>query len=443
MTTDTNGTKLEFNTPYLNHYLRMVEETESPRIMHLWVALGIISASLGRRNYLPFGYGQIFPNQYILLVGTPGTRKSTALSIGKKILKQSTGVNFAPDDTAGQRQGLIQAMLQNSTTETLYLDGVKLDQRDNTLSSILSMDQVARLTDEIDEATREIDAADKQHLVATSDEFSRFIGQNNLQMLDFLTSTWDGHSFQYRTTTKMIEVKQPLLNLVGCTTPVSLANSMPPAAGGQGFLSRMILVYGSTKYKSLPRPAVPPEEEVNHVKEILDHSHSFLAGEFAETKEARSYSEQLYDYPIDITDSRFGYYAERRYTHLIKLAMACAAGRKDQTIVKDDYEEAHRILRATEVGMPEALGEFGMNPLATLKQGILEFVKGQGSIAIEELRGHFHRDSRANDFSEALNDLHRAKQVIMQQSKNGAPFVTARMANGLASDAMLQLLAQK
>lgn len=411
--------------------------------MHLWVALGILSASLGRRNYLPFGYGQIFPNQYILLVGTPGTRKSTALSIGKKILKSATGVNFAPDDTAGQRQGLIQAMLQNSQTETLYLDGVKLDQRDNTLSSILSLEQVSQLTDQAEsEAQREIDSADKQHLVASSDEFSRFIGQNNLQMLDFLTSTWDGHSFQYRTTTKMIEVKNPLLNLIGCTTPVSLANSMPPAAGGQGFLSRMILVYGSTKYKSIPRPAPPPEEEVNAVKEILDHSYCMLGGEFEESKAARSYSESLYDHPIDITDSRFGYYAERRYTHLIKLAMALAAGRMSQTIERDDYEEAHRILCATEVGMPEALGEFGMNPLASLKQGILEFLKTEQAMSIEELRMHFHRDSRAQDFTEALNDLQRAKQVVMSQSRNGTPFVTARLRNGGAQDAMLRILAQ-
>ena len=44
-------------------------------------------------------------------------------------------------------------------------------------------------------------------------------------------------------------------------------------------------------------------------------------------------------------------------------------------ITRDDYEEAHRILRATEVGMPDALGEFGMNPLAQLKQEILESLR--------------------------------------------------------------------
>ena len=437
-----SGSKIKFNTPFLNDYLSMVEETESPRIFHVWAAIGALSSALGRRNHFPFGMSEIFPNQYILLVGTPGTRKSTALSIMKKNLRKSTGIRFAPDDTAGQRQGLIKAMMRTTEEGQVYVDGMKMDQRDDSLAA-LTMTQIASMSgDTEDEAQAAIDEADKQHLVATSDEFSRFIGQNNLQMLDFLTSAWDGNPYEYETNTKSLLIKAPLLNLSGCTTPVSLASSMPPAAGGQGFLSRMILVYGAKKHKLIARPGVPDLDDVMAVQDTLSEVYNMLSGPFEETKDARAYSESLYGFAIEITDSRFGYYHERRYTHLIKLAMALAAGRRDHTIVKADYEEAHRILRATERGMPDALGEFGMSPLAALKQSILEFMRGSMAVAMEDLRGHFHRDSRQNEFIEAMNDLIKTNHLVMTQAKSGIRFVSARISKTDTEDDILKLLAE-
>lgn len=431
-----------FNTPFLNDYLAMVEDTESPRIFHIWSALGAIAAALGRRNYFPFGDGEIFPNQYLLMVGTPGTRKSTALRIMKKTLKKSTGVKFAPDDTAGQRQGLIKAMMRNSESETMYLNGAKLDDRDNSLAS-LTMNEFAAMQFEAEtEEQQAIDEADKQHLMATSDEFSRFVGQNNSQMLDFLTSTWDGTSYEYETNTKLITIKAPLLNLAGCTTPVSLANSMPPAAAGQGFLSRMILVYGASKYKSIPRPRPMPEGPSYAVRERLSDIYSLMNGEFEETDEARIFSEGLYEYALEISDSRFGYYNERRYTHLIKLAMCLAAGRGSQTIVKDDYLEAHRILRATERGMPDALGEFGMNPLAAAKQQILDWCREVGAVSMDDLRGNFHRDIRGNDFVEIINDLVRSKHLVSVQAKSGGTYYSCKIQMVDVEDTMLKMLSQ-
>src|SRR3546814_5316006 len=45
-----------------------------------------------------------------------------------------------------------------------------------------------------------------------------------------------------------------------------------------------------------------------------------------------------------MNDPRFDSYHERRYTHLIKLAMVLCALRGYTCIDKADYQEAHRIL---------------------------------------------------------------------------------------------------
>lgn len=428
-----------FNTPYLNDYMKMVEDTESPRLFHVWAALSAVSASLGRRCYLPFGPMVIYPNQYILVVGNPGTRKSTAVGFMKKVLKDSTGIRFAPQDTSGQRQGMVTAM-QSRQSDKILLDGVDLAAADNSMGA-LTLAEISEVVIEEEEAFAH--EADRHHMMIVASEFSRFIGQNNIAMLEFLTTMWDGDDYEYQLKNTLTELKNPLLNMIGATTPTSIALSMPPAAGGQGFLSRVILVYGARKYKSVPRPSAPDADLVLKVKNVINRSYYELDGPIQETDDARAYSESLYDYGLEISDSRFGYYNERRYTHLIKLAMSLCAARGDSRIVRDDYEEAHRILRATERGMPDALGEFGMNPLAQLKQSILENVRMNVVVDMAVLQAQFHRDAKPQDISQVVNDLQRVNQLKIIQGQSGAISVHAAYNQEDTEESMMEMLSEK
>ncbi len=439
---------LNFHSEFLNDYMEMVEDTESPRLFHLWAGISGISACLGRRCWLPFGPMTVYPNQFITLVGTPGTRKSTAMNIMKRNLRKSTGVRFAPVDTAGQRQGLVEAMRGKNDSEE-FLDNVELAAAENSLAG-LTLDEVARISnvrdgddadsDHLDEARNFVSGADKHHIMVTATELSRFIGQNNFQMLDFLGTMWDGEDYEYQTKAGLTVLRDPLINLLSCTTPTSLNVAMPPAAGGQGFLSRMILVYGSRKYKEVPTPTEPDSEIVLKVKGQFNRTYLELAGEFTESVAALAFRESIYGWKLEINDPRFGYYHERRQDHLIKLGMALCATRTSQTIEKEDYELAHKILRATERGMPDALGEFGMNPLAALKQNMLEYIRSRGTVKVEDLRAVFHRDSRATDFMEAVNDLAKLNQVAMAQLASGSSVLMAKGGSHNAEDEMIKAL---
>lgn len=429
-----------FNTPYLNDYLAMVEDTESPRIFHVWNAIYAISCALGRRCWFEFGPTVIWPNQYVLIVGTPGTRKSTAASLMKRQLSAATGVRFAPGDTAGQRQGLIKA-LANTGEQKEFLESALLNGRDDSMMA-LTLDEISEVTNVPDSLEAAfISVADKHHMAVVASEFSQFIGQNQNQLLDFLTQMWDGDDYSYQTKSGDTDLKNPLLNIIGCTTPSSIAASMPSAVVGQGFLSRMILVYGAKKYKSVPRPASLNPELVQSIQDTLNNVYYNCNGVFTESEEAREYSIGLYDYTLEISDSRFGYYNERRYTHLIKLAMALCASRGDSMeISRADYDEANRILRATERGMPDALGEFGMNPLASVKQAMLEHIRTNAFVEVPSLQASFHRDAKATEITDALNDLHRSGQVRIVQGVNGLMTVHAVLHKSDTEDAMLKLL---
>lgn len=430
----------EFHCQYLNDYLAMVEDTESPRIFHIWSAIFAMSASLGRRCWLPMGTFNTYPNHYVLLVGTPGTRKTTAASQSRKALKNSTGVRFAPSDTGGQRQGLILALQGGEDTTKEFLNGVELGAQD---SGVLSLTDIMGIDNAPDESEPEafVDNADRHHIAVIASEFSRFIGQNNHSMLDFLGERYDGEDYEYKTRQSDIKLKETLMNMIACTTPSSLNLSLPPQAGGQGFLSRLILVYGARKYKNVPWPEAPDHDLVGKVKDALRDSYYNRSGAFELDPEAKRFSTDLYDYVLDITDSRFGYYNERRFSHLCKLAMVLAAAGSRQTILKHDFEEAHRILRATERGMPDALGEFGMNPLAMLKQDILEQLRAhQGPLLMEHLMAMFHRDARSHEIMEVANDLIKMGQVTMTTNKQQQRFVSAMFSKKSTEDEMMAML---
>lgn len=432
---------LKFNTQYLNDYLEMVEDTESPRIFHIWTAIFAVSAALGRRCYFPFGMFNVLPNHYVLLVGTPGTRKTTATNLGKRILEGSTGVRFAPSDTGFQRQGLVLA-LQGPETSKEFLGAGELG---SDVGGVLSLSDIAEITNKPEEEiTSFVDVADKHHIAIVASEFSRIIGQNNMAMMDFLGERYDGESYEYQTKQTHIKLKNTLINMLACTTPVSIANALPPQAGGQGFLSRIILVYGAKKYKYVPRPTAPDVAIVGRVKDVLANIYDKMSGGFDETPAARTYCESLYRYTLDTTDSRFAHYSDRRFTHLLKLGMCLAAARGTMTIEVEDFEEAHRILRATELGMPDALGEFGMNPLAQLKQEILEHMRASMSPhTLEQILAMFHRDARSTEVTEVINDLVRTEQLIVHQSKGGSRLLSARFTKQNTEDAMMRLLAEQ
>lgn len=74
---------------FLREYVEFAADaTDAPEVFHLFSGLAILAAVLGRRIYLPFGDGTLFPNVWIVLLAASSTfHKSTALSIGGRVLR--------------------------------------------------------------------------------------------------------------------------------------------------------------------------------------------------------------------------------------------------------------------------------------------------------------------------------------------------------------------
>lgn len=397
---------------FLLNYLAYVQNTEPPRVMHIWAVLTAAGAAMARHCYWPFSLGNIYPNMYTFLVGPPGTRKSTAMNLAKSLVRD-TAVRFAPDDTAGQRQGLITALLGDT-------DAVK--QKD--LDDIMVADITATL-EKLATIQISVNAADAHALFATASELGSLLGQCNLDLTRFLNRVWDGESYDYQIKNVRTTIADGLLSIVGCTTPSDLAKIMPQDAIGQGFMSRCIFVFASKKYRSIPfsqttlNKAMEPE-----LKATMNWLSYSLHGELNIAPRAGKRLDDMYMCERPISDTRFVYYAERRHTHLMKLSMILAALRRSREIGIHDVEQAEAILSWTEVYMPDALGEYGLSPLSQAKQKMVEFIRHVGEPVPEKiLYAMMSRDMKLIDFRNSLMELINSNKIQQVTAKGETAFL--------------------
>ena len=403
--------------PSVRMYLDYVEKTESPRLFHVWSFLSGISAAMGRRCWLPMGTGEVWPNMYVILTGPPAVRKSTAFKIVCRILRQNTTVKFAPDDTSGQRQGLIAAMMNDG-------DGEK--DSDKKIMDALAKEFAAGSKKEsntnlgdlsgalADLGNIRVDTRDPRTMLIAASELNSILGEGNTALLTFLQKMWDGDPYKYQLKNTNIELKDALLGIISATTPSQLALAMPPEAVGQGFTSRAIFVYADKKYaRRIARPELRADLEGKIAERFAQVSEQF-DGPFIEETPAAVLLDKLYERGVSLQDPRFVHYADRRHTHLQKLAMSLAASRGDMCIRLVDVNFADQLLLYTEQFMPDALGEYGMNKLSASKQRLIEYLASSTeAIPMSALYGLMARDMSQMDFKNTINELHHAKKLTV------------------------------
>jgi len=281
---------------------------------------------------------------------------------------------------------------------------------------------------------------DRHCLYVCASEFGSFIGQNNLELTRFLLEMWDGEDYPYRLKNQALKINEPLVTLIGGTTPSDIATLLPPEAIGGGFTARCIFIYAGEKYKQVPPSKANLKREFeDEIKEALTWIDQVMRGPIYMSKAASDYSDHLYCQQVQINDPRFIFYSERRHTHLMKLALAITALRKGNEISKDDLEQADLLLQHTEETMSDALGEYGMSPLAIAKQHIIDFIRHAKEPVTETiLWAVMQRDMRMVDFKNCILDLKNANKIIEVKTNYGIAFVY----NDVAFEAIQALIGE-
>lgn len=324
-------------------YLEYAGEGEAPATYHRWTLLTCLSAALGRKAFLNRGHFNVYPNIYVMLMGSPGARKSTAIKIGKSLLERAGFQHFSAS---------------HSSQERFLLD--------LEAAGIQSLEECSQ-----------------QFICA--DEFNNFLGEGNSRFISALTELFDaGDKFDARfKNAKSSVIPNPIVTLLGGNTHQNFGTCFPPSIINNGFLSRMILIWGQRGNKKVPNPPQLDENMRNEFVGFFAHILGNNIGALSITPEARDALNEIYEAWEPMDDGRFLTYSERRQLHLQKLAVICSAGLGKLVLEYEDVLYANTILAAAERDFSRALGEFGKSKTAeesSIVMNVLYEAKGPVSL---------------------------------------------------------------
>lgn len=371
-----------------------VAHSESPATFHRWACMSMLGALLGRQVFLPFGHSLIYPNQYIMLMGSPGSRKSSAIGISKRLLTKAGYTRFSSDRTSKER--FLIDMRQMEDTDTYDREGLLA----------LTLDEPAEI-----------------YVVAG--EFTDFVGNNNMEFITMLTNLWDNLD-EYKNPKihgASVVVNKPTINILGGNTVQGFSLAFPAEALGNGFLSRIILVHGEGTGKKITWPAKEDKALGDSIAEHLIEMRSVCRGEILLGPGVESLGDLIYGGFIDIDDNRFKYYGTRRFSHLLKIATLIACSELTLTITEEHILKANTLLHYTEIKMPKALGEFGKSKYSDVANSIVDILaKSHNPVTLSDLWKKVNQDlNKITELADIIKNLEQAGkiQVVSIKGKQG------------------------
>jgi hypothetical protein len=313
---------------FVDAFLEYTDGRGSPRIYRKWTAIFTVASALERKTWITTTKGQLFPNQYVILVGPAGVGKSLCTRLAHDLL-------------SGLR-----------TPETPFF----LAPTSVTKASLI---------DRLDEAERRIvrpaespSVVQFNSLQIVANEFGVFLPAWEAEFMNTLTDLWDcgRYAESRRTGNTKLEIPNTQLNLFSATTPAQLINLLPEGAWEQGFMSRVLMVYsGETAFTDLFAELDSDgklydalEHDLRDVYKIYGQMSVDIETQEALNDWGRSGGPPIPDHPKLVT------YRQRRIAHLLKLCMVSAASCDSERIVTlDNFAEALDWLIELEAHMPD------------------------------------------------------------------------------------------
>lgn len=379
---------------FIKQYLHYIGDTEAPIFYHRWSALSMIGAYLGRQYSFSLGHFEIYSNMYTMLIGDPGTRKSTAIKIAKKIL---IGAGYATisADKSSKEKFLLDLAGEDAGTEGKSVDDI------------------------LDQNLWGKDSEEDAEMYIACDEFNDFIGLGNMEFISLLGTMWD-YNGDYKNrikTGKSVTIHNPTVSILGGNTPTSFANAFPPETLGQGFFSRLLLIYGESTGKKIPFPVMPSVSETSNITKELQKIKLTSRGQAKLNPVAKDLLAKIYHTTHAMDDARFISYSNRRFTHLLKLCLVVSAADYCTSIEERHVVEANTLLTHTEHLMPKALGQFGKARNSDVTHKIMTILSDTlVPLQVKDIWKHVHNDmDKLNDLVDMLRSLLAADKIFNVQ----------------------------
>lgn len=291
----------------------------------------------------------IYPNLYVMLIGHPGTGKTRSIRAGRGYIQGLTDFHLAPI----------------SMTFASLVDSLLTSKR-----------HIIRPPE---------DPIEYNTMFICADELGTFIHKYDNEMTDGLSAFYDPDPYSQVRRTKELKIKiqSPQINMLVGSTPQNLSNLLPEKAWGQGFMSRVIMVFSDERIIGddfAPKAIAKSEDLGKDLAQIQN-----LLGQF---QVAESFRDAVNNWralgePTVPGHPKLTHYNSRRRVNLYKLAMISAVDRGDALVIdKDDFNRALGWLLEAETYMEEVFKAGAANADGQAMEEIQHFImindKGRG-----------------------------------------------------------------
>lgn len=389
---------------FIDLYLEYKKHTEPQYICHRWSAIGILAATLGRKVWFPFGDARIFPNLYIMIIGEPAARKSTAIKTASGLLSETGYSTFAADKTRQEKFLMDLAGVDENGNTTNAHSATGLNGYDSITLENLWGGSVSR-------------GSPKEVFIA-ADEFSDFTPPGSGEFYTLLGNLWDYDKPQQPYTHRLknsasLEIYQPTVNMLAGITPELFAKMFPPDIIGTGFLSRMIMIHVERSGRKYTIPPRGDEVLKASLLEKLQEMQASVIGELVYSDKAYNILERIYTTWEQLDDIRFRSYSSRRFTQLLKLCIIISAAYGVRSIDERSVITANTYLTAAERLMPQALGEFGNNKYSKAQHMIMELLGSASKpMDVQTLWSHLPNElNKISELGDIMQNLKLANKV--------------------------------
>lgn len=398
---------------FIKAYQFFADGNEAPPLFHLWGALATLSAIASRRIWFDQSYYQIYPNMYIVFVGEPGDKKSTALSIARRF----TQISKAPVAPPSITKEAMTKLLNSKNEDSPYLS------------------KISKITDK----GEFIEPIAQMAIFASEIVTMLSAGGNPIGIIEFLTDIFDRDVFEVVTKNQGTDVIiNPFISMLACMTPEQTGQMLKQSIITGGFSRRCVFVAGKSKAEGIPFPKLTEEqkEAETFLIEGIDRVKK-IKGVFTMSPEARSYFEEWYkekhrqlQQPGSAVTKNW---LRSKDTQAIKVAMLLTVSAFDETrvITKETLLQAIKMLDQIEPSLNKVFSGAGRNIASELAEKIKARIEEapKKQIPKKKLLTLMFSEGTYAELTEAFNFLIETNQVrkIHPPGKQHVEILTTQM----------------
>jgi hypothetical protein len=409
---------------FISDFVAHCRGYETPTAYCIWSAIYYLSSTIKREAWLKWGYGRMYANFFVILVGPPGiVKKGTVMELGydvfKDVRKHIKDPNFREMKrfnvlrNKASAEALVTVMAENRKKHGEYYDFVNGNGEKKLVNGKpIRYHRTSEISIIVPELATMLSRADYARPITT--------------LLMDLYDTKD--SWEVSTQARGKEILTNLCtNFFGGVTPKGLARSVPEEASEDGFLSRCALVFqkGTSRCFDEPIPAGPSTEELTKKLSWIAEN---TIGEHDFSHEARLYYKHWYkSWKEALASSDRPYASSRMAVQVRQLSLILKASRfgVGNVISEQDVRDAVNIMEktaATYKGLFDGVdGNVFFDKLAVVERRI----QSRGKVNRRELLTACHRT--ADELNAILSHLQqtgrikilRGKEEVAYASKDG------------------------